>query len=74
MELKNNTYRIQGLKIKDIAAEFGTPLYVYDAEKIVSQLQTIKNAFSNQNLRVKYAAKALTNISILKLMKKYGVV
>ncbi len=72
MELKNNTYKILGLKLKDIAAEFGTPLYVYDGEKIVSQLQTIKNAFSNQNLRVKYAAKALTNISILKLMKKHG--
>ena len=72
MDLTNGTYSIQGLSITDIARQYGTPLYIYDAEKIVSQLQTIKNAFSNQSIKVKYAAKALTNISILKLMKKYG--
>ena len=72
MELKNNVYKIQGINVKDIAKEFGTPLYVYDAEKIINQLQTLKNAFSNQNVKIKYAAKALTNVSILKLMKKNG--
>ncbi|MCG8390645.1 MAG: diaminopimelate decarboxylase [Cytophagales bacterium] len=72
MELKNNVYKIQGINVKDIAKEFGTPLYVYDAEKIINQLQTLKNAFSNQNVKIKYAAKALTNVSILKLMKKHG--
>ena len=72
MELKNNVYKVQGINVKDIAKEFGTPLYVYDAEKIISQLQTLKNAFSNQSVKIKYAAKALTNISVLKLMKKHG--
>ncbi|MEO1099460.1 MAG: diaminopimelate decarboxylase, partial [Bacteroidota bacterium] len=72
MELKNNSYKIQGLKLTDIAHQFGTPVYVYDAEKIVNQLQNLKNAFSNQNVKIKYAAKALTNISVLKLMKKHG--
>ncbi|MEM9857169.1 MAG: diaminopimelate decarboxylase [Bacteroidota bacterium] len=72
MELKNNSYKIQGLKLTDIAKRFGTPLYVYDADKIVHQLQNLKNAFSNQNVKIKYAAKALTNLSILKLMKKHG--
>ncbi|UII22590.1 diaminopimelate decarboxylase [Fulvivirga ligni] len=72
MELKNDTYQLQGLNVTDIAKEFGTPVYVYNADKIVSQLQNLKNAFSNQELKIKYAAKALTNISILKLMKKHG--
>jgi len=66
MELINGTYKIQGLNVLDICQEFGTPLYVYDAEKISKQIQNLKNAFSDSDLKIKYAAKALTNISILK--------
>lgn len=72
MELKNGQYSLQGVAIKKIAEQFGTPLYIYDADKIVSQITALKNAFSNQNLKIKYAAKALTNLSILKLMKSQG--
>jgi diaminopimelate decarboxylase len=72
MELINGTYRIQGLDVASIAKEFGTPLYLYDGDKIVSQLQTLKSAFTESPVKIKYAAKALTNISILKLMKKHG--
>lgn len=72
MELKNNTYRVQGVDLTKVAKEFGTPVYVYDAEKIVNQLQSLKNAFSNQKVKIKFAAKSLTNLSILKLLKKHG--
>jgi diaminopimelate decarboxylase len=72
MELINNTYAIQGIPVLDICKEFGTPLYVYDAEKIVAQLKNLKGAFSQTEVRIKFAAKALTNISILKLLKKHG--
>jgi diaminopimelate decarboxylase len=48
-------------------------LYLYDAAKIEQQVQTLKNAFSETKLRLKYASKALTNISVLKLMRKLGV-
>ncbi len=72
MEIKNGQYTVQGLNLAKIAAQFGTPVYVYDADKIVAQLSALKNAFSNQKLKIKYAAKSLTNISILKLIKKHG--
>jgi diaminopimelate decarboxylase len=72
MELVNNTYRIQELDVAEICAQFGTPLYVYDANKIIHQFRSIKSAFSDTDVKVKFAAKALTNISILKLLKKYG--
>ncbi|MGK7389223.1 MAG: diaminopimelate decarboxylase [Candidatus Cyclobacteriaceae bacterium M2_1C_046] len=64
---------IQGVTFEQIAEEFDTPVFVYDAEKIIKQIQTLKNAFSRQDLKIKYAAKALTNVSILRLMKKNGV-
>jgi diaminopimelate decarboxylase len=73
MELQNNAYTIQGLKVLDICEEFGTPLYLYDADKIVGQLDKLKEAFEGMNVRFKYAAKALTNINILKLMRQQGV-
>jgi diaminopimelate decarboxylase len=72
MEIVNNTYQIQNLNVLDVCKEFGTPLYIYDGEKIVHQLKTLKNAFSDLDVKVKYAAKALTNISILKLLKSHG--
>ena len=72
MELSHGAYTIQGLNVLDLAQQFGTPLYVYDGEKIAHQIKTLKNAFSDTDIRVKYAAKALTNISILKLIRKHG--
>ncbi|MBL7872911.1 MAG: diaminopimelate decarboxylase [Cyclobacteriaceae bacterium] len=72
MELINGSYTIQGLDLSAVCKEFGTPLYVYDAKKIIDQLKSLQNAFSESDVRIKYAAKALTNISILKLLKKNG--
>lgn len=72
MELKDGIYQVQDLPLTEVAHEFGTPLYVYDGKKIVAQLQNLKNAFSENQVKVKFAAKALTNISILKLLKKHG--
>jgi len=72
MELIDGIYKVQGLALTEIAKEFGTPLYVYDGKRIVTQLQNLKNAFSENPLKVKFAMKALSNVSILKLLKKHG--
>jgi diaminopimelate decarboxylase len=57
----------------NVASEFGNPIYVYDSEKIRSQFQRLTTAFSKiGNLRINYATKALSNISILKLMRQMG--
>lgn len=56
-----------------VAEEFGSPVYVYDADKIQSQYQRLTNAFSKvEKLRINYAVKALSNLSVLKLLKKMG--
>lgn len=72
MKLVNNKYQMQGVDLEKVANEFGTPLYVYDGEKIIHQIKYLKESFSGLNVKIKYAAKALTNISILKLMRKEG--
>ncbi|MEP6262094.1 MAG: diaminopimelate decarboxylase [Gillisia sp.] len=56
-----------------IARDFESPVYVYDAEKILSQYDRLTSAFKNvKDLRINYAVKALSNISILKLLKTRG--
>ncbi len=56
-----------------IAEDFGSPVYVYDAEKIEAQYNRLTNAFSGvKKLKLNYAVKALSNISILKLFNKLG--
>lgn len=48
--------------------KYESPLYVYDAEKIISQYNRLTNAFSSvKNLKINYATKALSNISVLKI-------
>jgi diaminopimelate decarboxylase len=52
--------------------QFGTPLYVYYAERISQQYQQLTSAFKNVPARFFYAAKALTNINVLKHIKSLG--
>jgi diaminopimelate decarboxylase len=55
-----------------IAEEYGTPLYVYHAEKIKAQYNKLQHAFSNTNTIFFYACKALTNLNILRYIRNLG--
>ena len=59
-------------KLVDLANEFGTPLYVYHAEKIEEQYRKLKDAFRESDTVFFYACKALTNINILKYVRELG--
>ena len=64
---------MKNLDLLNIAEKFGTPIYVYDSEKIKSQFFKLKNAFNSiHNLRINYAVKASPNISILKFLNNLG--
>ncbi|MEK7199522.1 MAG: hypothetical protein AAB212_06345 [Bacteroidota bacterium] len=59
-------------QLRGIANEYGTPVYVYHAEKITGQYQKLQQAFRQTNTRFFYACKALTNINILKHILSLG--
>lgn len=64
---------MQPKELVQLAAQFGSPLYVYDAAKIQSQYNRLTAAFSKvERLRINYAVKALSNVAILQLMKSIG--
>lgn len=72
MKLEKNTYKIQNIAIEELAEKFGTPLYVYDADVIKEHLDRFRQGFSSVDLKVKYACKALTNMSVMKYLLKQG--
>ena len=59
-------------QLKEAAEQFGTPLYVYHAEKITEQYQKLQTAFSKSDVQIFYACKALTNINILQHVRSLG--
>ena len=64
---------MKNIELINIAEQFGTPIYVYDSDKIKSQFFRLKNAFKSiHNLRINYAVKASPNISILKFLNNLG--
>ena len=64
---------MQASQLVKLSEEFGSPLYVYDAEKIQSQYNRLTSAFSKvERLRLNYAVKALSNVAILQLLKGMG--
>ncbi|APU69333.1 Diaminopimelate decarboxylase [Christiangramia flava JLT2011] len=67
-----NYFQMTQKDLLSITKEFGSPVYVYDAEKITAQYQRLTNAFDVKNLRIHYAVKALSNISVLKLLNSLG--
>ncbi len=64
---------MQAKDLLQLAQEFQSPLYVYDATKIELQYKRLKNAFAKvERLRINYAMKALSNISVLNLIRTFG--
>ena len=56
-----------------ITKDFGSPVYVYDSETITTQYKRLTKAFGKvKHLKLNYAVKALSNISVLKLFNSLG--
>jgi diaminopimelate decarboxylase len=56
-----------------VAQEYGSPVYVYNAHKIEAQYKRLTNAFKKvKQLEIKYAVKALSNVSILSFLHGLG--
>ena len=58
--------------LSKIANTYGTPVYVYDTDKISHQFEQLNKAFAKTTTRFFYASKALTNINILQHILNIG--
>lgn len=59
-------------QLSGIARQFGTPVYIYHAERIKEQYHRLTSAFADTDAKFFYACKALTNINILRYIKSIG--
>ena len=66
MNMTESNISIQGVNLLDIAHRYGAPVYVYDADIIKRQYDTLLQAFSGDNVKIKFACKALSNVSVMR--------
>ncbi len=69
---KDDQLYIEGLKAKDLAKKYGTPLYVYSKKEIIERFNKFDSAFNKLDHKIYFAAKSNFNLTILALMNKLG--
>jgi len=62
----------EDVAVEKIAAEVGTPVYIYSKATFAEHLQKIQRAYSELDTLVCYSVKACGNINILKFMAQIG--
>ena len=72
MSISNSISIIQQQNIQQVMQQYGSPLYVYNGNKIVEQYNRLVNAFDGVKLKLKYAMKANNNLHILRLLRSQG--
>jgi diaminopimelate decarboxylase len=69
---KDNRLFAEEVAIADLAARFGTPLYIYSARTLRRHFRVMDEAFAGTGHLICYAMKALSNLSVLKLFAAMG--
>ncbi|MGD0039740.1 MAG: diaminopimelate decarboxylase [Isosphaeraceae bacterium] len=62
----------EDVPVAELAAQFGTPLYVYSQSAILETLKSLRSAFADVDPLVCYSVKANSNLGILKVMAEHG--
>jgi diaminopimelate decarboxylase len=64
---------IGGVKATEIAAKYGTPVYVTDEDALRGNFRRIDKAFQkNMSTKIHYACKANSNLSLLRILQQEG--
>lgn len=71
-EVKNNELHAENISITELAAEYGTPLYVYSAATLRRHFEAFDSAFNGLDHMTCYSVKANSNLSVLKLLAEMG--
>lgn len=71
-QYKNNQLMAENVPVKQLAEQFGTPLYVYSRATLERHWHAFNNAFGEHPHLVCFAVKSNPNIAILNVMAKLG--
>jgi diaminopimelate decarboxylase len=73
MRFEHGVLHFGNFSAPDLLSRFGSPLYLYDAAVLRRQAERLRGAFSGMPLQPFYAMKANGNVSILRLLREYGL-
>ncbi len=62
----------EDVRVADIAAAHGTPVYVYSRQTFLDHLDRVRSAFSELNTLVCYSIKSCHNLNILRILEEHG--
>jgi diaminopimelate decarboxylase len=69
---QNKQLFAEGVPLNDVAKKYGTPAYVYSRATLERHAKAYTESFNSMNGLVCFSVKALSNISILKILKNCG--
>ena len=58
--------------VEALAERHGTPLYIYDGDRILERLRAVRKAFAGVDLLIAYSVKANANLALLRLLADAG--
>ena len=75
MTVKNGELNISGVGVRELKAQYGTPLYVYDENMLVNQCRTFISNFKSSRFKteVLYASKAFSCLEVLRIASREGL-
>ncbi len=74
LEIRGNQLYIGGFSASALAKQFGTPLYVYNGNRLLENFRAVREAFAEQKAkpRIHFAMKANSRLAILQLLQREG--
>jgi diaminopimelate decarboxylase len=69
---QNGHLCVEGVRVADLAREFGTPLFAYSKASMLAALAAYQKGFAGRKAQICYAMKANSSLSILKLFAQAG--
>jgi len=69
---ENGSLYCEDVRLRDVAAEFGTPVYVYSRGTFDRHLSEFRTAFADLDPQIRYAVKACGNVHLLREVSALG--
>ncbi|OIO04706.1 MAG: diaminopimelate decarboxylase [Desulfovibrionaceae bacterium CG1_02_65_16] len=71
-KMKNGTLFAEDVNVKELARQYGTPLYVYSTATLTRHFQAFDSAFNAVEHLTCYSVKANSNLAVLRLLAGLG--
>ena len=69
---KNGSLHAEDVALQDLAAQFGTPLFVYSKNSMLAALAAYQRGFAGRNIQICYAMKANPALGVIQVFAKAG--